>query len=105
MSQTVRVKNTGNKPLQAGDKYKVPPIKVRINPDGITAREVNPLGERPDSLSIYVNGLDDAYNQWQQAEASCRNFEIESEPGIFHGYESGVIVEAQIISNGKIKIL
>lgn len=77
-------------------------IRVRFNPDGVTAKEVNPLGEKPQRP--FTGGLTAWQNneqRWQQAESKLRTFTtIGTEK-----FDAGTILEAEIISEGKIKIL
>jgi len=58
-------------------------IKVKILEDGKTAREVNPLGEKPKTINNFPLGLINTIKfntkkvkEWQEAEQKLRTFEI-----------------------------
>lgn len=77
-------------------------IKVKINPDSKTAREVNPLGDEPSPYFAVKK------HNWQEAESKLREFEIEFE---FMGWippenlEPNTIHTAEVISETKIRIV
>lgn len=94
-------------------------IKVKILSGGVRAREVNPFGEkRPE---VFINdGLKFISNRnlkiWEEAQNNLRTFEIENFKGIYDDgnidyqdavayYKFGQIVDAQIISDNKIRII
>jgi len=63
-------------------------IKIKINQDGVTCKEVNPLGKKPQKPMMEVQSMSHQrenrlkfnifMEQWQQAESSLREFEIHS---------------------------
>lgn len=95
-------------------------IKVRINEDGITAKEVNHLGDRP---TMFVGNYEAELvskmhlKDWAQAEAALRTFIIESANGKAYPFrpldgtgdeyyfEIGSIHTAELLPNRKIKII
>ena len=96
-------------------------IKVKINPDGLTATEMNPI-KRPNSRHFSAKELEyDGSEYWKQedrwatTESKLRTFEIESRiyygenidngEKLFGGYIDGTIHSAEILPNGRIKIL
>lgn len=103
-------------------------IKVRINPDGVTCTEVNPLGEKePILIKEYntehwaaIRDLQNiSYKEWQKIESKLRTFDIESimiNGTIFYQFETfeefwicrvepGSIKKVLIISEGKVRII
>lgn len=88
-------------------------MKVVILPDGITGREINPLGDRPNPDNYisrvgdteqqdYLRGMYLVENeQWQQAESKLREFILDDG----NIYEPNSIHEAIESSTGKIKII
>lgn len=88
-------------------------MKVQIT-EGGKAKEVNPLGERP-KLSLRIDKDEYAeLGRWRLAEAALKTYEIDEpfkvEPNLNNGYKAipliiGSIHEAELLTNGKIKIL
>lgn len=103
-------------------------VRVKILSDGITGKEVNPLGEEPErtwfgserdaKYQQYFKEYINLKKQWQQAESKLRTFEIENAEltfidgwyvknsrGGFTELCEGDTYTAEILDNGKIKII
>jgi hypothetical protein len=101
-------------------------IQVRINPDGVTCKEVNPIPypETEYDLEGHRHGaLPEYFDEWLKKEDSLRTFEIEENRFMQHHhlsanhpeywqqveteweFEPGEIHSAEILPNGKIKIV
>lgn len=107
-------------------------ISVVINPDGVTAREINPFGLSVDeyvalNVKRFMNHKNDAdddseelFEKWNEAESRLRTFEIvDMDLPFGDGKEydefdiqnainelvPGTLHECELLANGKIKII
>ena len=94
-------------------------INVIVLKDGITAKEVNPLGSevpKPRAFETSPAQFNNRKRDWLLAENNLRTFEIDMRESKYKGFgvtipmsltkwESGIKHEAEILPNGKIKLL
>ena len=74
-------------------------IKVKINLDGVTARETNEIGEEPNRYYSYSTPFGTEYKEssgwreWQEAESKLRTFTIEGRNGFTNSIHNAEIID------------